>query len=688
MKLQVRILTFVILSAIACKVIAKARGPIFLYADFVEYDNKIIYGFGNVRIKQNDHLILTDEILYDTKNDLVFASGDVVIYDEQGRISLGKSVIFKDKFNQGLITNFVVKWDDGVLLAASLAEKVDKDHSKLYKASFTPCKVSETCNPIWQISAKNTDIDYEKHNISYKHVFFKIYGVPVFYSPYFSHHTPDAPAKSGILVPSITHSEIKVPFYYRAKPNLDFTFSPRIARNVVIYELEMRHKIDSGSYTLKEHYGSVPYKNKKSHNNYFTALGEFGSEFQPYGFDLNFVSNKAFLQNYYNDGRAYTTSKLYFRNIENENYYTIESLYFRDLKIMDAKPKDPLIAPKIQTKNVIPLSFADDCYLKIESDSLFYNQKQDLNLARSSFLFSLIKDFRSAGGHLVNVDLSSREDLYIYKNLGKEVTALRVIPQLQATWRYPLIRSGIYNSLLLEPIVSGVISPTFEEHYIKKFALIDPSIYELSENNIFSGNRYSGIDYHEFGKRLSYGVNSALMGGDNYFNLFIGQLLHANNKLGKSDKLQNVGSINLNFSNNLELFYKYRKGGDFESIRDEVGGNFRYGKINLTSGLIKLENIKKYYTEGNLTLPKNHLMQGYYNIDYQLTDNWLLGNEMQFDLRGKSMKLISKSIRVTYFKDCVKIGVIFYDNYTYDNKLGVKRTSNKTIAIGLKALNM
>lgn len=58
-----------------------------------------------------------------------------------------------------------------------------------------------------------------------------------------------------------------------------------------------------------------------------------------------------------------------------------------------------------------------------------------------------------------------------------------------------------------------------------KFVIIDPIKYELSGKNLFLSNRYSGIDCHDFGNRLNYGLNASFAKEQNYLRLFLVSLL-------------------------------------------------------------------------------------------------------------------------------------------------------------------
>ncbi|WP_341749347.1 LPS-assembly protein LptD [Candidatus Tisiphia endosymbiont of Sialis lutaria] len=677
----------------------------FLSTDYIEYNQKeqFIYAKGNVQIILDSYFLTANSLIYDIEQDTLWAEDDVKITDQQNRVILGEFVVLKDKLKAGIISDFILYLGDNNLLVSKLAERVNKDVFRLHNSTFTPCKILCNQKPIWQISAKNTEVDLNKNIMVYKHLFFEVYGIPIFYTPYFSHPTPKAPAKSGILMPGIQDSSLRIPLYYRAKPNLDFTLTPRIFwEKYTIFELEARYKPNKSDYiSLEANYGKVPYslkngaitiKNTKVNSYYILSNGDFTKNDYRYGFRLQRTSDKAYLKNYYNNYTPYLTSKLYLEHVNNYNYLLTEGMYFEGLGTNDSSSTSPLIFPKVRTKNVIPLNDDETTSIVIENNALIYKERSGRELGQAALQLAVDNNFLTSSGHLFNVTLRNRSDVYfinhLYPNNSRANKVLaRNIPEIQTTWHYPLAGS-IFDkaSLFVEPIISATIGRKNNSN--KKFSFIDPSKYELSENNIFSSNRYSGIDYHEFGNRLSYGINSSILSEQNYSSLFLGQTYSNNLINNKSiDNVENVGRISSNFSDTIELFYRFRKSKNFQPIRDELGGTLNSKAIQLTVGLAQISNIQKYYSTNELI--DNKVRQLYYNFTYQLAENWSVAYDMRVDWAKNKIYILSKSIQVTYLNECVKIAGKLSDNYMGDNSRGIKKTfAVPTISVGLKILNM
>lgn len=669
-----------------------------LKADLIKYDDnsETLAANGNVYVSMGPYILRADSLYYDIKKDVLFAEGNIRIKDEQGRIATGQRAVLKDKLKKALIDEFLLKLPDDSQVMAAYGTRNDTNKFGLYKAVFSPCKVYCANKPIWQMRAKDTDIDYEKQRITYKNMFFEVFGLPVAYFPYFFHPTPAADAKSGLLIPEITKSKFVLPIYFRAKPNVDLTISPHISKSHTIFHGELRHLIKYGSYQVKGSYTHHPYykgeKHSKPHRYTIFANGNFYKDKINYGFNLNRASDKAYLVNDFENYASYLESKVYANKVDKTDYLSLEGYSFQGFRASDKKNKAPIIFPRVRVQKVIAIDEQETTLFRLKNNSIAYNEDYERQLARNALELTLSKKIITSNGHLFNVALANRSDLYWYSsnnfspNTEKEKVWARNIPEFHAKWRYPLVRD-IFGAVTakIEPIAAAFIGKNYNKDF-EKFALIDISKYELSEYNLFSPNKFSGIDYHDYGKRFSYGINGSLLFEQYYLDVFLGQLIYQNNINAKGNK-DYVGSSSIDIANNLKLYYRFRKDKKLNPIRDEVGVTTNSKKLTTTLSFSKLNNISKYYSDDGLVFPENKVSQISLSVGYQIFESLKVDTGAQFDITKKT-RLLNRSIQVTYIMDCVSITGRFYDNFTHDKSRGVKKNSSKTFAIGLKVLNM
>ena len=692
-----------------------ARGGIptgvLMKANEVDYNAKkdIITARGDIFIQMDNYTLSADKIHYHLKEDVIFAEGNIKITDKNKRLIYGKRAVFKDKLKRGVIEEFVAKFDENSILVSRLANRIDDNHVTLNKAVFTPCETHCGNKPIWQLSAGHTDIDYDKQTITYKHVFFEVYGVPVMYLPYFMHPTPSAPAQSGLLNPKIKGNDFILPFYFRPKSNLDFTISPRLAKNYTIFEGEMRHKVKLGQYEVRGSYGNPSSKKiqaGKSSNSsmpgryHVFAKGDFSKDKINYGFDVKRASDKAYLINYHEIYDSYLTSSIYTNTVNGRDYFALEGFTFQDLRSNQAKIgtgmtsrlKTPFVLPSVRTQNIYSLNDDESLLFNVRNNTIAYNDP-DRQLARTSLDLELMSNVISSGGHMLSFTIANRGDLYWTSFIKpgmeseKEKTWYRNIPEFRTRWKYPLVKSvSAKSSIVLEPTSMIVLGRKYEPRF-KKFELVDAPKNELSENNIFSANSFSGIDVHAYGDRFTYGLNSSLMSDYLYVNTFLGQLLYKNNvmKKGNSDY---VGNISLDVDNKIELYYRFRKNNALKPIRNEVGINAAFEKLTANAMFTELYNISQYFFKDGFEPEEDKASQLGFDINYRFTPNLWVGVASKLDVASTPVKVLVRSIRVTYLFDCVSINGAITDNFLQDSMRGVKKTRSKTFSVGLKVINM
>lgn len=661
---------------------------------FYDANNESIIAEGDIFIQIGEYSINADKIQYSLKKDILIAEGKVTIIDDNERRIYGQQVVFKDKLKIGIIKEFIAKLDNNIIIVANLARRVSQNEAELESAIFTPCTVKCRNKPIWQINASKTNIDYENKTITYKHVFFEVYGVPIMYLPYFSHPSPGSPAKSGILAPRIKKDSFMLPVYFRIKPNMDITLSPRIAKNYQILETEFRHKISNGEYQVNLSVGNPELKKtnsnqKKKARYYISSQGNFSNRGFNYGFDFNRTSDKAYLANHGGLYNPYLTSKLYANSVNGRNYFASEGFYFQDLRNPNEKESTPLILPVIRTQNIYSVNSDESILLNINSNNIVYSQPNQKQLARSSIKAELETNLYLDNGHLLNFSISDRMDFYWinFLNEHKEKTFYRNIPEISSTWRYPLI-SPISNksNVKIEPITKLTIGRKYKPSFTK-YALIDSSKNELSENNIFLSNSFSGIDYHDYGTRFSYGMNGSLLSENLYIDSFLGQSINKHN-VDEKNNYEYVGNIRFNFFDHFDLFYRFRRSKNFSPITNEVGASFTQDNIKINANYAQLQKVDSYFLEKNVKTKASNASQLLFEAKYQLIEDLWLGFSSRMDLTSSKPKTLIKTMEVTYLYDCVSIGASLTDNFLQDSSRDVRKARSKSFSIGLKVINL
>ncbi len=158
----------------------------------------------------------------------------------------------------------------------------------------------------------------------------------------------------------------------------------------------------------------------------------------------------------------------------------------------------------------------------------------------------------------------------------------RVFPQAYAVVSYPFVRPMSYADLVVEPIVSAVVSPAHTAN--QTIPNEDSQDIELNWGNLFAGNQYPGIDRLEDGSRITYGIKTSLTNlGTGEASVFLGQTyrISGDNVLPPNSGLQTrfsdyVGQIDINPGKYIDINYQFEWSNDLTHDRmQEI--NFRLG---------------------------------------------------------------------------------------------------------------
>ena len=157
---------------------------------------------------------------------------------------------------------------DNSLLAAAGGRRTGGVRTEFERAVYSPCPLCPDSDapPLWQITARRVIHDQETHDITYRHAFFELYGVPIFYTPYFTHPDPTVKRRSGFLAPSFgndsssgTVGPADLLFRARAQLRRDAVADLLHSRRIRSSPAEYRHLLESGRFQFD---GSGTYASK------------------------------------------------------------------------------------------------------------------------------------------------------------------------------------------------------------------------------------------------------------------------------------------------------------------------------------------------------------------------------------------------------------------------------------------
>ena len=598
------------------------KEEVFLEADQLDYyqEQGVVVATGKVEVLKGTNVVFADQIIYDQTQNIVTAQGNVSYIGPDGNTVFTDKVVLKDDLKAGVVNYFKARLDDGSLIAAAQARRVSETRTELDKAVYSPCELcSDGSDPQWQLKAAKVVIDNDEQKVKYEDAYFEVYGVPVAYTPYFSHPTPNADRESGFLVPSFrTDSNLggalEVPYYFNIAENMEAVVAPIITtKEGLVLTGNFAHLTQYGTYNIE---GSLTRprgftelsstdESDKDVRGHIKGDGLFDiSENWDLGFDGQFTSDDTYLRRYDFDNTDLITSRAYLERINERNFTRLQMVHFRGLLEIDDSKTTPFAAPYLRShiesnQGVIP-GYKKS---KINLDFTSFNIERNLgdNSQRGSARASLNIPYITSGGHVFELETSLRADKFYSQPLAaNDVDESRVIPEASVTWRLPMVSEDSSKRILIEPIMRIIASPN--TNYNKNIPNEDSQDVEFSEVNLFSSNRYRGIDRVENGIRAQYGLRGGYYGEDYKIDYVVGQNYRLKEQKnaplnsGIEDNLSDyVGKVGVSYKDKIDAAYRFRFEQDsFAARRHEVDLTVDY-----------------YPVKTNVT---------YFNLDYDFTN--------------------------------------------------------------------
>ncbi len=217
-------------AATVTPVVPAAETEAVLEADsLVGQKNRQIEAKGDATLRKDGKLIHADRILYTPADREVDAQGNVVLEQQNDRIS-GPHLHMNMSTGQGVVQQpqFHFQENNGRATASTM-DIQDKEHYSLSDATYTTCPAD---NDDWHLNMDRLEIDRAEQIGTAHGASVEFKGVPFVYTPWMNFPLNDH-RKSGFLSPiygstSKGGMDLSIPYYWNIAPDLDATIAPRI----------------------------------------------------------------------------------------------------------------------------------------------------------------------------------------------------------------------------------------------------------------------------------------------------------------------------------------------------------------------------------------------------------------------------------------------------------------------------
>ncbi len=511
--------------------------PINLSADQMSFDEEtgIVTATGNVEIIQGQRKLLADMITYNQNTDVVIATGNVQLTEPGGERIFGDKMAVSGDLKDAIIESIGIILTDKARIAATGARRSAGIITEMRKGVYSPCNLcpdDPEKPPLWQVKAVKIIHDKNTRTIEYRDAWLEVFGVPVAYTPYFSHPDPTVKRQSGLLAPTFGGSSDlgfvgRIPYYFNISPHNDATVTALITGEEGSGAIgEYRHRFQKGYLNLTA--SIVGGDSEDDVRGHIESEGRFDiDDTWRGGFDFNRATDDTYLRRYGFGSPESLKSNIFFEGFRKRNYFAANGFAFQGLRAEDDPGLEPLILPLIEYNHLgEPGRFGGQTVLDFNLLSLTREDGSDTH--RLSLRPGWQLPFTGPLGDVYKLSLALNGDLYYVNDLAREGktnfsgTSGRIVPQVMLDWRYPFVKRGKSVSQVIEPIISAVYSPYGGNP--DDIPNEDSTELEFDDTNLFSANKFSGLDRVEGGPRLNYGIKWGVygqQGGSSSF--FLGQ---------------------------------------------------------------------------------------------------------------------------------------------------------------------
>jgi LPS-assembly protein len=514
--------------------------PVTFTADQIEQDRNtgIITATGHVQAWQSGHVLTADKVVFDRNTNVAAASGHVVLEEPDGEVVFSDYAELTQGMREAVLKGMSARLAENGRLVANGARRTDGEVNELSHPVYSTCNLcakDPTRPPLWQLRAYSGVQDVEHQRIEYQDAWMDIFGVPIFYFPYFWHADPSVKRESGLLSPILgttTHlgEYFALPYYWVLDDQSDVTLTPELTTQAgQQLGVDYRRRFNDGALKIT---GALA-DDRGQFDGYVFSTGQFDlNDNWRYGFNVNRATSATYFTNYrISGGSDILGSSIYVEGFGEGSYTRLDSSIYQGLTAAYNQTELPVVLPRYQydyagQQDAIGGRFA------IDTDAFNVTRDVGTDTRRGSVTMNYERPFTGQMGDLWKITAHVDAIGYEAKSLNAQpnystvdsADTARALPQVALDYRWPLIRdAGDWGSQLIEPIAQIIVAPSLGTSQDYKIPNEDSLALQFTDANLFGFNKFPGTDRLESGTRANVGLHGAWYLGTTTFDALIGQ---------------------------------------------------------------------------------------------------------------------------------------------------------------------
>ncbi len=655
-------------------------------ADRVVYDDEygLIIAVGDVEIIGQQETLRADIVTIYEQDNRVEAEGNIAVQDLDGNVFYTDALNFSDDGNNVFTKGIRALMADNSRITGVSGQRLGNGITVINRASYSPCLpcVEDPDAALsWQLNAKKIIHDETLQRIKYYNTSLSMYGVPVFWLPYFHHPDPSVKQLSGFLTPEYGFKSdlgwiFGSSYYFALASDKDITTRLRWTGDQgPVGDVEYRQRFDKGEFSIR---GSLTQSDRFNDDDTIDRdelRGHLESKLNYHldenwrtGFNIFRASDDQYARLYDYSSRSVYENRGYVEGFFDRDLASAELFYFQDVRLGEAVDQ-PAVFPWLRYQ-----AYGDPNSMlggRLHGDASFLGLVRDgegQDVLRTSLYGDWQREYASSFGWLSDLTLSAQSDFYYIQD--RDEAALnplidntryvsRILPQAHLVSRLPLVKYFGDNKdkqFLLEPTVSFTAAPRVSNNDIPNE---DSQDLLLDWSNLFSQNRFNGDDRLEDGVRTTYGLRgSVFSSSETYGSVFLGQSyrlssdnIYLENSGLTEDFSDYVGGVSFVLNNNISMDYNSQFSEDsFNLRRHELRGRLNYDRFRA--------GLSYFYDRGvagtNLNNVREQILPSF-SVD--IADNWRVNGAALYDFSDSQEGLIRANGGLTYYNDCLEVNL-------------------------------
>lgn len=216
-----------------------AQAPSRLEYQELEGDLRTTYEIrGNVRITQGNRRVIAEHATVNETENTATVSGDIRIYEPGVLLAGDQAKVNRATGEAEIRDGQFLLYDSRTRGSARLIERSEDEVLTLQDGMFTQCEPGQEH---WALRGSSIEVDQKNNRGIARNARVELGGIPVFWWPWLTFPV-GSERQSGFLFPTLTSDDVAVPYYLNLAPNFDLTLTPRyVVHRGAMLEAEFRH---------------------------------------------------------------------------------------------------------------------------------------------------------------------------------------------------------------------------------------------------------------------------------------------------------------------------------------------------------------------------------------------------------------------------------------------------------------